>query len=286
MERKTLFKLFLGLFLSLAWYQTQGQHLISVAASYSPEINTESHLGDFLRADFGLSADFDVQAHSEFSSFVRKLKRQQQRYKSSRDFLRFVYFKVHNKFLRRYQTPVNFSELFRKGGYDCLTGTALYAMIFKELGFSYEITETTYHVYLTVYAEGNPILIESTNPLEGFMDDPQTIGLMIDAYKAGNAQSMNENYEFKQAVYQNISLYQLSGLHHYNLALKAYNEKQLSTALKHMEQALRRYPSDRLDEVMSLMISTLAQEDKFDLSEKQYYLSRYAQPQLGASSRH
>ena len=277
MKRKTLFTLYLGLFLCCTLCPIQGHNLTSAAKASPLEPGTASYLYDFLQADFSLSTEFNVEARLEYDHFIQKMERQQSRYKSSKDFLRFVYYKVHNKFLRRYHTPANFSELFQKGGYDCLTGTALYAMIFHDLGYTFEITETTYHIYLTVYADGAPILIESTNPLEGFMDDPQTIRLMTEAYKLGNVRSNVSEYQFKQSIYQTINLYQLSGLHHYNLALEAYNNKHLTQALKHMEQALKRYPSKRLHEVLDVMISTLQGEAHIDPQEKHYYLDLYDQ---------
>jgi|GEM_PF-3033607 len=286
MERKILFKLFLGLFFCITLFQLKGQNPLSVLAVANQNHSTHAYLHDFLKATDTWSTTENVQVQQEFEGFIHKLSRKQLQYKSPRSFLKYVYYKVHRKYLHQYQSPVNFADLFRKGQYDCLTGTALYAMVFTELGFKYDITETTHHVYLTVYADGQPILIESTNAMGGFMDDPETMGLMLKSYRQGYNSADGGFYQFKTPVYQNINLYQLSGLHYLNLALDAYNGKQLTKALHNMEQALMRYPSNRAYEVMGIMLTTLEKEEHVDQGTKQYFLSRYAQPQLGASSRH
>ena len=84
---------------------------------------------------------------ADILSFLGKLENRRNSTKSDVDFLKVVFGKVHNKFLKHYEDYVSFNDLISRGGYNCLTGTAVYALVLDHFGFDYKVIETNYHIF-------------------------------------------------------------------------------------------------------------------------------------------
>ena len=80
-----------------------------------------------------------------------------------------VYNQVHSTFLKKYQEDVRFQDIFTNGNYNCVTASALFALVFEQLNIPYEIKEEPTHVYLLAYPNSSNILVETTTPLSGFL---------------------------------------------------------------------------------------------------------------------
>lgn len=206
------------------------------------------------------------------------LERKRYRY-SEVNYLRWVYYKIHRKYLKKYQTPSTLADLHEKRTYDCLTGTALYAMVFQRLGIPVEIVETTHHVYLTVQAGDQKVVIESTSPLDGFIADPELVEKAIQVYQRGESDESwggPDYYKPSNAVNNIISLTELAGLQYYNQAVIAYNQRDLKTAYDKISEAFFLYPSERLKEMMVIMLNTISSDSGVDP-----LLARQAQARFG-----
>ncbi len=215
---------------------------------------------------------------THLNKFINHLQKKQHRYKDPVDFLSYVYFKVHRKYLGRYQTPSTMDDLLLNRNYDCLTGTALYGMIFDRLNIPYEIVETSYHIYLSLEVNHQTVLIESTSPLNGFIYNKEAIADLLTRYRQdleSNSTSEEKHFQISEPVNNLIGLDQLAGLQYYNLAVAAYNQKDLKQALANMSKALDYYPSTRVKEVMGRMLDTLDEDKNFDALLKDAYLSRF-----------
>jgi len=210
--------------------------------------------------------------------FIHQLETKQPRFKDQTDFLRYVYYKVHRKYLREYRSPSTMADLFEDGTYDCLTGTALYAIILEKLGIDHSIVETTFHVFLTASIDNRMVLIESTSPLDGFIADSELINTTLVSYRQDHENKVwarQDYYKPLQPVHNRVSITELAGLQFYNQAVAAYNSHDLESALLNLSNALKYYPSPRLKEMMVVMLNTLDQEDNIDPLIKDEYLSRY-----------
>ena len=215
---------------------------------------------------------------SELDHLISDFHAKRHRYKDQSRFVQRVFYKVHRKYLRRYSSPSTLSDLVENGNYDCITGTALYAMIFDKLGLDYTIVENTYHVYLKLDFGNKLVLVEPTNPLEGFIADPEMIKATLKSYRedlAGQAWWNQEYYRPYHEVDNEIDLVKLAGLQYFNMAAEAYNQRNLRLALANLSTALELYPSTRLKEMMVLMLNTLEQDQTIDPFLKQDYMSRY-----------
>ena len=214
----------------------------------------------------------------EILQFSENLKKKRAKYKKEADYWKHVYYKVHRKYLKRYRSPSTLEDVLVTGEYDCLSGTALYALIFQELGADYHIIETNYHVYLTINVAGETILIEATSPLEGFVSDGDQVKKLQEIYTNnfddGDWTDINY-YKLQQVLNNPISLQELRGLQYYNLAVQAYNNQDLAAALDLQDKALGLYPCGRLEEMMAVMLKTLEKDLVLDSAFKEHYLTKY-----------
>ena len=84
--------------------------------------------------------------------------------------LKFVFDHVQGTFLKNYDVDADFSQMFVSGGYNCLTGTILYALLLDELSIKHTIKFMPGHVYIIAYAEDIPYIFETTDPVGGFIE--------------------------------------------------------------------------------------------------------------------
>jgi TolA-binding protein len=126
--------------------------------------------------------------------------------------------------------------------YDCVSGTALYALLLDALQINFTIQEMTYHMYLEIPVGNGRVLIESTDPLSGL-----TLG--AEAVAAREAQYRAEEIDpevYTQPIQAQIGLTELVGLSHFNAAVHHYNQQQLVAARQHLQQAIQWYPAERM----------------------------------------
>ena len=212
------------------------------------------------------SAEIYESAEDQFREVLVVLKDKKEKYRSDRAFLEFTFSYIHKKFLKEYEQYVTVSQAFVKNGkYDCVTGTALYALALEELGYQYEIRETDYHVFLMVKVDDREYMFESTDAINGFAYDKREIEerrnfVLNDARAINEKMAMSgvsaENKNIKITVIDNsVSLKELSGLHFYNQALKKFNNQDYREAFRLVTIAQGIYPSNRIKNAASYMFA-------------------------------
>ena len=215
---------------------------------------------------------------SDVEEFINHLSEKRHKYKNQKDFLRFIFYRVNSRYLRHYKNFATFEDLYHQKSYDCVTGTALYSWIFDQIGVEYQIMETTFHIFLVINMDSGLIIVESTNPVEGFITDPDKIRIALQTYtKDGSLVNGSKSYyyQIEQPVKNQITFQELIGLYYHNMAVEAYNQKNLNAALILQEKALLRYPSTRLKELMGVMLATLSTDKTVDPIRKKQFLSKY-----------
>jgi hypothetical protein len=217
---------------------------------------TQHYLGLFLKSD-----------HSELiptgglCSFITKLEDKKPSFKSDQDFLRYIFSKTHKTFLRHYTNYCNFSALLNKGVYNCLTGTALYALILDHFDVPYKIIETNYHIFLTIEASSGTIY-EATDPVNGFVVSPNEVESRISKYKGLQPSSGTGDktcYRYNFNFYNTVDMQQLTGLMYYNLSVDAYNNKRFQESITFLEKAAQLYKTQRTEEFSRIILLTLAE---------------------------
>ncbi|MEQ6121903.1 hypothetical protein [Reichenbachiella sp. MALMAid0571] len=242
----------LFLFFVLAFFVTKGY--AGAGAPKSNKYSLDHAFNLLLNIDEAPRFQDRKSLKSNYDAFVDELKLKQHRWNDNHRLLKRVFFQVHKEYLKKYVPYQSFQDLFETGTYGCLTGTALYAFLMDELGYEYEIIETNYHMFLLVNTDGHQYLIESTDPINGFVYKADEIESRIDAAMKQNKPRGGKGFSYD--IYKSISYVELIGLQYYNTAVNSYNSGNLSLALYSLNEASRFDRSQRIKELLELIMAS------------------------------
>lgn len=145
---------------------------------------------------------------------------------------------IHEEVFRKYDIDAQFLDLFKDGRYNCVTATALYAVLLEELKLPYELRELPNHVYLVYAPETAAITVETTDGATGIYEaDAASYGqFLTDLNKATplevQGKSTEELHEEYMADHEKgIDLRGLASDLYFNAAIQAANHEQLESAL-------------------------------------------------------
>ena len=210
--------------------------------------------------------------------FVMRLEEKRAKIKNEERFYEYFFYKVNQRFLKRYKPFASPARLLESGHYDCLSGTTLYALFLNKLGMDFEVVETTYHIYLKLNIGDKVCLIESTDPISGFITDEAEVEARLAEYiisTPGYLSSENKAiFEFEHDVDGAVDLKALAGLHYYNAAVNAYNNEEIEKSIDQLEKATLFYYSSRITELGSVINTTLLSLNDLDNDLKRDYLHR------------
>ena len=208
-------------------------------------------------------------------SFVDKLKQKEESFERPNDFLAYLFHKTHQRFLRYYHEEASFGQLLTDRTYNCLTATALYALLLDHFDLDYKVIETNYHIFLITQTSQGVVLLETTDPTNGFVTDPKEIEKRIAQYRENRIEKDVSNkatyYRFKVDMYKEVNLDQMLGLLYYNLSIQAYNHQKLPLAIEQLGLAAKLYHSDRIDEFSKILLLSVL-ESNFEVRMKARYL--------------
>lgn len=212
---------------------------------------------------------------SDISNFAEKLENSKGE-KDQKQFLKLVFNKTHHRFLKNYQAYATFSDLLKAGNYNCLTGTALYALLLDHLGYDYKVIETNYHIFLIVKTSEGKVIFEATDPVKGFITDADEVEKRLSKYQQNQVprrESEKIYYQYSVKLFNEVSLDEMLGLLHYNHAIEAFNAQQLSSAIVHLDKAIHLYQSPRIDEFAKIIL-LYVKESKLEASVKENCLQK------------
>lgn len=254
-----------------------GQAITAVAPG---QTKLEYYLAAYSHAD-GTKA-----STAKISGFVKKMESNKNSARTEKDFLAMLFSKTHRQFLKSYTDYASFGETLESGSYNCLTGTALYALILDHLQINYRIIETNYHIFLLAGNSDENVLIEATDPKQGFITDQARISERITHYKQNTAMrsgSTKKFYKYESELYNEVNLDEMLGLLHYNLSIVAYNHHDLPTAIDQLREAMALYHSVRIEEFARLIHLTVI-ESTLEPSVKSRCLSEIQQLRRGQNN--
>jgi hypothetical protein len=202
---------------------------------------------------------------SNFNDFVSSLQNKRAKH-SDQDFLKLIFRESHRKFFKNYKPYTQFSEIFERGNYDCLSATSFLSVVLDEFNFEFKIIETNYHIFLSVETNEGAVLLESTDRFGGIVKDPKQIDQRIATYRA-NTPSINPSesgkvqYRYNLNLYQLVKPEQLPGLLYFNQAVIAFNNKNLIECANKLNTASKIYESPRTSELAILLVKSIAGSD-------------------------
>ena len=173
---------------------------------------------------------------------ARHLNQKLKRSKSTEQFLRYFFYHIHRTHLKKYKPYATLGDLLNTGRYDCVSGTALYALLLDALQIQFSVREMTHHMYLELPLDEGIALIESTDPLAGFIAGEPTVTKRLVQYRAEKP----DVAIYPQPIQAKVGLEELLGLSYFNAAVDCYNSHQLTPARQYLQQAIRWYPADRM----------------------------------------
>lgn len=189
-----------------------------------------------------------------------------------------IYHLVHEELLYKYELENAFIDVFLKGYYNCVSASAVYAITFDRLGIPYAIVESPQHVYLIAWPETEGMVIESTNPTNGYFTVKdrfkesyvrQLIAADVvderDYHGLSYAEIYNEIAGEENKV---INMQQLVGIQYSNLGLYEFENERYLQALRYLEKSRYLYPTEMTARVAN---SARAQYlNKVDFSEDEH----------------
>ncbi|MFY0599861.1 MAG: hypothetical protein JXR03_09330 [Cyclobacteriaceae bacterium] len=206
-----------------------------------------------LASDPTVDADKYIEFREDFLLGINHMIDLKKRSKNDLLFLEKIFYKTHRKQLGWYQNYVSLSHTFESKKYDCLTGTALFALILEEVGIEYQILEFDFHIFLIARPDGHNVLIEATDPLNGFISDQKEINHRIQA--ALTSVEVDEKYA-QTFIKNEIDLLALAGLQYYNLAVDLFNRQEYKKASQFIKKADLLYTSERIRNTKDLISSS------------------------------
>ncbi len=186
----------------------------------------------------------------EISNFLDQLKSKKKQLNSDEKFLEYVFFKVHRKYLKVFRPLTDFSQIFQEGKYNCLSATTFYAIILDYFNFQYDLIELPNHIFLKVVLDQQSVLIESIDPLNGFIKDSNEIKTRLTAYDTSTKESLTT----KVSLLEPINFHQLIGLHYYNLAIKSLRFNNFKKSYIAINKALYFNKSPKLFSFLNFLL--------------------------------
>jgi len=199
----------------------------------------------------------------------------------------FIFKHVHDNYLKKYELDNRFNHIFETGAYNCVSASALYAVMFEALGMPYAIKETPTHVYLVAYPSTYAIRVETTDPVFGYYQFSEQYKskyitnlkqqklISEEEFNAANTEELFNRYYFNDTT---ITLSQLVALQYVNDALFKMEKKEFKEAYRQLEKAYLFYPSPRVSYTLIFAAANVLAENEFnDVSNADYLvkLSRF-----------
>ncbi len=167
-----------------------------------------------------------------------------------------VLFKAtHKEFFKKYEEIASFDEIFETGTFNCVSGSALYALLLKELSIEYSVISQPGHVYLIADPQEFKIPIECTDPLTGtssrVSDKAKRQYIQqLRSYKmigADEFPGMTDEAIYDQMMYEEtkeVPIEALIAYQYYNKGLDLMSNKKNDKSLEKLEKAYDLYQDE------------------------------------------
>lgn len=222
---------------------------------------------------------------AEFSAFLQDLEVKKFSTKPDEKKVKLLFDLTHKRFFTKYQDISNFDLIFTKNQYNCVSASALYALLLKRLAIPFLIKEEPTHVYVVVYPETKSILLESTSPKTGFYRPTPTevqkvvnslVELKLYTKNEVDMRGVNEIYNDYFFSKEDISVKQLAGIQYANEAVQFMQNEEYLEALNSSLKAYWLYPSNNHRYLTFVLLANQLNKSKFTNQDEFKYLTYYS----------
>lgn len=230
-----------------------------------------------------------LEQNSNADNFKRDLKGHIENLKSYENLsnakkIKKIYNDTQSKYLKYYSLYSFFPDISKKGQFNCVSGSALYAVILDELKIPYQIIEIPNHVYLVAYPGLNDIAIESTSSKNGVYAWTENNKQFAIAYLINNDKvSLEEvkykgmdaviNEYFESNVYENFE--SIVGMQLFNRALLLSDRNDFTGALESIRLSEQYYTSDKVQLLCGGILLNLLDEIDYENVKALDYITAY-----------
>jgi len=244
-----------------------------------------THLEQLMAMGEDASEERTLAVKEEIDAFVSEIKSSKLMRLSEVKLMKALHKKVHERFLVRYKYISPFNEIFETGYYNCVSATALFALVLEELNIPYNIQEQPTHVYILAYPDTKAISVEMTALKDAYYlparkDISNAVALLLEfeitskeeIETFGELQVYNAFYNTNSVV----DLNQLAGIQYFNEAIMASNRNDLNASLGEICKTLKLYNEEKIRLFKMEVLISLIAEAKFDCMKDIKYLIEYA----------
>lgn len=223
------------------------------------------------------SDDSIIDLRTKLEGLKKEMNEKNIRSKSAKKQIKEIYKNVHSDLLEKYVENIYFSQIFNNGEYNCVSASALYALLLDDYSINYQIKETPTHVYLVADPLGDPTLIESTLPKNGILYFDEAFKKDFIQYLQKNklisqkeyeSKSLNELFDEYYNNDKNINIYELAALQYYNKGVFYIQDEDYYNAQKNFKKAYTIYPSTTIQYMYSATLGELLNQQ---VLEKVYH---------------
>jgi hypothetical protein len=218
------------------------------------ELGKQADIIDLFLSHYGDAAAFSSSgAHSQIEESVKELKELTTEM-SERKKVKFIYNYIHKRYFKVYKLNNSFSDIFAKGEYNCVSGSAMYAIVFRMMSIPFQIVEAPQHVFLFAYPQTDKIVIETTSPTNGyirFSDQYMQKYLKYlgesklvskEEIEKSSADEIFNKYYFSK---QGLTIQELAGIQYANYSYYYLEESNYEKALEEIKKAYYLFPGER-----------------------------------------
>jgi tetratricopeptide (TPR) repeat protein len=219
---------------------------------------------------------------TELKSFINELREFDSQAAAKR--VKKIYTLTKKKYLQNYYLYAFFPELNSDNHFNCVTGTALFAIIFDQLNIPYSIVEVPQHVYLVAYPNSHKIGIESTSEKNGVYVWTEHTKLEAVSYLVNIGKVSQQEVKLKgidviitEYFYTNeeLDFDGIVGLQFINRSLYLSDRKKHKEALACLKRARQFYQGPSLDLIEGSTLAELIASTELDNIDMIDYLTRY-----------
>ena len=212
--------------------------------NFSPA-DKNSYLTLFMTSHDGLRSFNLKDVQTRVSNCVNTLQKETEG-KTEVKKVKHIYRYVHDHFFRTYKLRNSFSDIFTKGEYNCVSASALYAIIFNLMDIPFQVMEAPRHVFLIAYPETHRILIESTSPEDGYNTYSESYvekyvrslyASKVISQQEFDTKSVRQLFEKYYYSSTSISLKNLAGIQYSNYGLYSVDDQDYENAAKEFKKA-------------------------------------------------
>ncbi|MCC3158989.1 hypothetical protein LJ737_17230 [Hymenobacter sp. 15J16-1T3B] len=198
--------------------------------------------------------------------------------------VRSIFDLAHQRFLTKYEDAATFDRTVQGGVYNCVSASALYALIFEHYHLPYAIRQKPTHVYLVADPQASNITVETTAPTFGyFLPDAKFKKAYVEYLVEGKLVSQSEVQQrgveeiFKQKFHadKTISLPQLISLQYYNLGVLSLQADEDEKAYHALQKAEKLYPATETKYLLTQSLAARLEGNSYNKLEDVQLLTEF-----------